>query len=99
MSESEIWEAVADALVNALHPEFGTEWQEGGILWNAIHAVEEERDAALAEVERLRDELTAVTAQRNDERRLVRDYAIEIARLREVVSGAVLALVRVGRLL
>ena len=76
MSESEIWEAVADALVNALHPEFGTEWQEGGILWNAIHAVEEERDAALAEVERLRAENEMARAEKAE---------AEVARLRDAV--------------
>lgn len=51
----------AEAIVDALHPEFGTEWREpDGVIWQAVHAVELERDAALAEAERLRTENAAL---------------------------------------
>jgi hypothetical protein len=45
---------------------------------------------ALAETERLREELTAVTAQRDDERRLSRTYAKRVAAVENVITPAML---------
>ena len=65
-------------------------------LWRAAATGRERLEA---EVERLTDEVTAVKAQRTDERRLSREYAAEVERLRaevELGDRAVLAAVDQG---
>lgn len=74
-------EIAQEALIGALHPEFGTEWREpDGVIWKAIHAVEVERDEALAQSERDLADALIYKARWNE-------ALAEVERLREQNDG------------
>jgi hypothetical protein len=65
----------------------GPSW-DAVALRSALVAMTVERDDLRAAHERLTDEVTAVKAQRDDERRLSREYAAAIARVRALCDEA-----------